>query len=60
MQHGDGFVHFLFIIGLEKEGRDSGLQTSTTASHAIKFLGIADDIIARSRAELKNAFLTIQ
>ena len=63
LKQGDSLVYLLFNLALEKAVRDAGMQTSGTIFYkSVQFLTYADDIdiTARSRAMLKEAFLSLE
>ena len=63
LRQGDSLVCLLFNSALEKAVRNAGMQTSGTIFYkSVQLLTYADDIdiIARSRATLKEAFLSLE
>jgi len=63
LRQGDSLVYLLFNLALEKAVRNAGMQASRTIFYkSVQLLTYADDtdIIARSRATLKEAFLSLE
>jgi len=54
-------AYLLFTLALEKAVRNAGIKTSGTIFYkTVQLLGYADDIIARSRTALREAFLSLE